>query len=116
MWILCANMIIFRANEYILALLVIVSHKKIAYFLVMKSKRCSYVWIGNHVRVKKLGSGPGVGKCPTPGLYIRDLKQPRRRAKWTPTRSILTKPATSAHVSDVVHMAFRAGLFEAGLR
>ena len=37
----------------------------------------------------------------------RDLKQPGRRAKWTPTGSVLTKPATSAHVSDVVHMAFR---------
>ena len=38
---------------------------------------------------------------------IRDLKQPGRRAKGTPTGSVLTKPATSAHVSDVVHMAFR---------
>ena len=38
---------------------------------------------------------------------IRDLKQPRRRAEWTPTGSVLTKPATSAYVSDVVHMAFR---------
>ena len=38
---------------------------------------------------------------------IRDLKQPRRRAEWTPTGNVLTKPATSAHVSDVVHMAFR---------
>ena len=37
----------------------------------------------------------------------RDLKQPGRRAKWTPTGSVLTKPATSAHVSDVVYMAFR---------
>ena len=37
----------------------------------------------------------------------RDLKQPRRRAQWTTTGSVLTKPATSAHVSDVVHMAFR---------
>ena len=37
----------------------------------------------------------------------RDLKQPRRRAKWTPSGSVLTKPATSAHVGDVVHMAFR---------
>ena len=37
----------------------------------------------------------------------RDLKQPRRRAEWTPTGSVLTKPATSAHVSDVLHMAFR---------
>ena len=40
-------------------------------------------------------------------LSIRDLKQPRRRAEWTLTGSVLTKPATSAHVSDVVHMAFR---------
>jgi len=39
---------------------------------------------------------------------IRDLKQPGQRAKWTPTGSLLTKPATSAHVTDVVHMAFRA--------
>ena len=38
---------------------------------------------------------------------IMDLKQPGRRAQWTPTGSVLTKPATSAHVSDVVHMAFR---------
>ena len=37
----------------------------------------------------------------------RDLKQPRRRAEWTPTGSVLTKQATSAHISDVVHMAFR---------
>ena len=35
-----------------------------------------------------------------------DLKQPGRRAKWTTTGSVLMKPATSAHVSDVVHMAF----------
>ena len=40
-------------------------------------------------------------------LTNRDLKQPRRRAEWTPTGSVLTKLATSAHVSDVVHMAFR---------
>ena len=40
-------------------------------------------------------------------IIIRDLKQPRRRAEWTPTESVLTKPATSAHVSDVVHIAFR---------
>ena len=39
--------------------------------------------------------------------FNRDLKQPRRRAEWTPAGSVLTKPATSAHVSDVVHMAFR---------
>ena len=38
---------------------------------------------------------------------IRDLKQPRRRAKWTPTGSVMTKLATSTHVSDVVHMALR---------
>ena len=44
------------------------------------------------------------GFCPSKN---RDLKQPRRRAEWTPTGSALTKPATSAHVSDVVHMAFR---------
>ena len=37
----------------------------------------------------------------------RDLKQPRRRAEWTPTGNVLTKPATSACVIDVVHMAFR---------
>ena len=37
----------------------------------------------------------------------RDLKQARRRAEWTPTGSVLTKRATSAHVSDFVHMAFR---------
>ena len=47
--------------------------------------------------------------------YIRDLKQPRRRAEWTPSGSVLTRPATSAHVSDVVHMAFRAQLLEAWL-
>ena len=40
-------------------------------------------------------------------IVIRDLKQPRRQAEWTSTGSVLTKPATSAHVSDVVHMAFR---------
>ena len=39
--------------------------------------------------------------------HDRDLKQPRRRAEWTPTGSVLTKPATSAYVSDVVHMVFR---------
>ena len=38
----------------------------------------------------------------------RDLKQPRRRAEWTAIGSVLTKPATSAHVSNFVHMAFRA--------
>ena len=36
----------------------------------------------------------------------RPLKQPSRWAKWTPTGSVLTKPATSAHVSDVVRMAW----------
>ena len=46
---------------------------------------------------------------------IRDLKQPRRRTEWTPTGSVLMKPATSAHVKDVVHMAFRAELLKAWL-
>ena len=41
------------------------------------------------------------------GAVIRDFKQPRRRAEWTPTGSVLTKSSTSAHVSYVVHIAFR---------
>ena len=60
----------------------------------------SLAWWGNC-------SGVGRGLC-WHNPFSRDLKQPRRRTEWTPTESVLTKPATSVHVSDVIHMAFRA--------
>ena len=37
----------------------------------------------------------------------RGLKQSGRRAKWTPTESVLTKPKRSSCGCDVVYMAFR---------
>ena len=55
----------------------------------------------------RMGSESIAHMRPKAEWAIRDLKQPRRRAQWTTTGSVLTKPATSAHVSDVVHMVFR---------
>ena len=37
----------------------------------------------------------------------RDLKQPRRRAEWTPTGSARANSTTTAHVNAVVHISFR---------
>ena len=51
-------------------------------------------WLSTYVEPETLGT-------------FSNLGSPGRRAKWTPTWSVLTNPVTSAHVSDVVHMAFR---------
>ena len=75
----------------------------------MKKSTRKWIW---HAQWLRPVTGTGHHSCPcaisSHVIGIGDLKQPRRRAEWTPTGSVLMKPATSAHVSDVVHMAFRA--------
>ena len=65
----------------------------------------SILFILSTLQVYFTNAGPVTERLKS--FHTSDLKQPRRRAEWTPTGSVLMKPATSAHVSDVVHMAFR---------